>query len=240
MLGHSMEAELDDYNLHSEVKDKNSLRGRVFHKIREDILRGKYQQNEAMKELQISKELGVSRTPVREALRQLELEGLVTIIPNKGAVVSCIDDRDIADIYAIRSLIEGLCAQWAAEYITDEQLDELEEIVYLSEFHFKKGHIDQLYELDNKFHEILYEASKSKILRHVLSDFHHYVQRVRKTSLSAPDRAVKSINEHKAILEALRNNDGDAAKSLTNVHVQNTLKNVIEKRIVEVLDINEV
>ncbi len=238
--GHIAEAKrLDNYNLHSEVNDKHSLRGRVFHKIREDILKGRYQQNEAMKELQISKELGVSRTPVREALRQLELEGLVTIIPNKGAVVSGINARDIGDIFAIRTVIEGLSAQWAAENISNEQLDELEEIVYLSEYHFKKGHIDQLYELDNKFHEMLYEASNSKILRHVLSDFHHYVQRVRKTSLSAPERAEKSIQEHKAILEALRNKDGDAAKSLTNVHVENTSRNVIEKRIVEVLGIKE-
>jgi len=230
---------LDKYNLQSEVNDKYSLRGRVFHKIREDILNGRYSQNEAMKELQISKELGVSRTPVREALRQLELEGLVTIIPNKGAVVSGISAKDISDIYAIRSLIEGLSAQWAAQNITNEQLDELEEIVYLSEFHLSKGHIDQLYELDNKFHEMLYEASGSKVLRHVLSDFHHYVQRIRKSSLSAQDRARKSIGEHKAILDALRKGNSEEAESLTTVHVQNTSKNVIDKRIVEVLGIEE-
>lgn len=227
---------MESYNLQSEVHDKFSLRGRVFHKMREDILRGRYKQNEAMKELQISKELGVSRTPVREALRQLELEGLVTIIPNKGAVVTGINAKDISDIYAIRSMIEGLSAKWAASNITEEQLDELEEIVYLSEFHLKKGHIDQLYELDTRFHEMLYEASASKILRHVLSDFHHYVQRVRKTSLSSEERAVKSINEHKAILEALRKGDGEEASALTNVHVRNTSRNVIEKRIAEILD----
>lgn len=230
---------MDNFNLHNEVNDKYSLRGRVFHKIREDILRGRYRQNEAMKELQISKELGVSRTPVREALRQLELEGLVTIIPNKGAVVSGINAKDIKDIYAIRSMIEGLSAQWAAENITEEQLNELEEIVYLSEFHYKKGHIDQLYELDNKFHEMLYQASGSKILQHVLSDFHHYVQRVRKTSLSSFERAEKSILEHKAILDALRSKDTEEARRLTNIHVQNTSKNVIEKKIVEILGIEE-
>lgn len=234
-----MEANVDNYNLHNEVGDKYSLRGRVFHKIREDILRGRYKQNEAMKEIQISKELGVSRTPVREALRQLELEGLVTIIPNKGAVVAGINAKDIADIYAIRSLIEGLSAEWAASNITKSQLDELEEIVFLSEFHFNRGHIEQLYELDNKFHEILYEASQSKILRHVLSDFHHYVQRVRKTSLSSLERAEKSILEHKSILEALRNGDGPKAKHLTNTHVQNTSKNVIEKKIVEILGMDD-
>ncbi len=227
---------MENYNLQSEVHDKFSLRGRVFHKIREDILRGHYKQNEAIKEIQISKELGVSRTPVREALRQLELEGLVTIIPNKGAVVTGINAKDINDIYAIRSMIEGLSAKWAAKTITQEQLDELEEIVYLSEFHLAKGHIEQLYELDTKFHEMLYEASESKILRHVLSDFHHYVQRVRKSSLSSEERAKHSIEEHKAILEALKNRDGDLASALTNLHIRNTSNNVIEKKIAEILD----
>lgn len=227
---------MENYNLQSEVTDKYSLRGRVFHKIREDILRGHYKRDEALKEVQISIELGVSRTPVREAIRQLELEGLVTVIPNKGAVVAGIGAKDIADIYAIRSMIEGLSAKWAANNITNEQLDELEEIVYLSEFHLAKGHMDQIFELDNKFHEILYEASESKVLRHVLSDFHHYVQRVRKTSLASEERALKSINEHKAILEALRKGNGDEASALTNVHVRNTSKNVIEKKIAEIIE----
>ncbi len=230
---------MDNYNLQSEVNDKYSLRGRVFHKIREDILKGRYKQNDAIKELQISKELGVSRTPVREALRQLELEGLVTIIPNKGAVVSGINAKDIRDIYAIRSLIEGLSAEWAAENITETQLAEMEEIIFLSEFHLAKGHIDQIYELDNKFHEMLYEISSSKILRHVLSDFHHYVQRVRKSSLTSPERASKSISEHKAILEALRHHDGDQASRLTNIHVRNTSKNVMDNKIVEILGLDE-
>ncbi len=81
----------------------------------------------------------MSRTPVREALRQLELEGLVTIIPNRGAYVSGISHKDIWDIYKIRSMLEGLCARWAAEHITEEQLDQLEESLLLSEFQMKKG-----------------------------------------------------------------------------------------------------
>ena len=82
--------------------------------------------------------MGVSRTPVREALRQLELEGLVHIIPNKGAFVENVTLKDIKDIYEIRSLLEGLCARWAANNITKEQLEELEETVFLSDFHFSK------------------------------------------------------------------------------------------------------
>ena len=109
--------------------DQYSLRGRVFNKLREDILAGNYEENCELKEAAISKELGVSRTPVREALRQLELEGLVSIIPNKGAYVKGITAKDIYDIYVMRSYLEGLCARWACEHITLEQLEELEEIV---------------------------------------------------------------------------------------------------------------
>ena len=82
---------------------------------------------------------GVSRTPVREALRQLELEGLVNIIPNKGAYVTGISDKDVHDIYMIRSMLEGLCVRWATEHITQEQLEELDEIILLSEYHMDKG-----------------------------------------------------------------------------------------------------
>ena len=154
--------------------DRYSLSTKVFHTIREDILSGKYRYNEELKEKTIGDELGVSRTPVREALRQLELEGLVTIIPNKGAYVVGISKEDIKDIYEIRSRLEGLCAKWACSNITKEQLDELDENIYLSEFHAgKDGHAEQILELDNKFHEILYEASKSPVLEHTLSDFHH-------------------------------------------------------------------
>ena len=104
-----------EYDFNREVSDKYSLRGRVFHKIRNDILNGRYKEHEELKEIRIGKELGVSRTPVREALRQLELEGLVQIIPNRGAFVTGIQENDVRDIYAIRALLEGLCARWATE-----------------------------------------------------------------------------------------------------------------------------
>ena len=91
-----------------------------------------------------------------------------------------ISKEDLNDIYEIRSVMEGLCAKWAAKKATPEQIEELEEIVYLTEFHVSKGHSSQVFELDNKFHETLYQASGSKVLAGVLTDFHNYVQRVRK------------------------------------------------------------
>ncbi len=115
---------MGSYDLKQEVTDKYSLRGRVFSKIRADILSGKYKDHEELKEVAIGEELGVSRTPVREAFRQLELEGLIQIVPNKGAYVTGITAKDVQDIYMIRSLLEGLCARWATEHITKEQLEE--------------------------------------------------------------------------------------------------------------------
>lgn len=144
--------------------DNHSLSEKVFHKLQEDILSGKYAVDEELKEKTIGDELGVSRTPVREALRQLELQGLVTITPNKGAHVTGFSKEDLNDIYEIRSVMEGLCAKWAAKKATPEQIEELEEIVYLTEFHVSKGHSGQVFELDNKFHETLYQASGSKVL----------------------------------------------------------------------------
>lgn len=227
------------YDLQQEVTDKYSLRGRVFHKIREDILSGVYKQKEELKETALAQDLGVSRTPVREALRQLELEGLVSIIPNKGAYVTGISAKDISDIYNIRSLLEGLCARWAVEYITEYQLEELEEITYLFEFHAEKAHYDQLLELDNKFHEVLYEASNSKILGHMMADFHHYVQRVRKFTISSAVRSVEVNNEHKAIVAALREKNALRAEQSANIHMMNTIQNMGGYGVEHILDMSE-
>ena len=217
-----------NYDVKQEVTDKYSLRGRVFHKLREDILSGKYQENEELREVAIGEELGVSRTPVREAFSQLELEGLIQIVPNKGAYVTGITEKDVKDIYMIRSLLEGLCARWATEHITEEQLDEMEENVYLAEFHARKGHLEQLAELDNRFHEIMYEACNSKILEHQLKDFHEYVLRVRKKTLANANRGPKSNHEHSLILEAFKSGDADKAEQLANRHIINPYENMVK------------
>ena len=207
----------------------NSLSSRVFQRIRDDILKGKYKEHDELGENTIGKELGVSRTPVREALRQLELEGLVSIIPNKGAYVTGISPKDVSDIYMIRSMLEGLCARWATENIPDEQLDELDEIMLLSEFHMKReggGSAEQMADLDSRFHAVLYEASNSRILSHLLLDFHKYVQVARETSVVSEDRARKSIREHKQLLRAIRDKDADLAEQLANEHILHVILNL--------------
>ena len=212
---------MSKYDVKQEVTDKFSLRGRVFHKLREDILSGKYQEHEELKEVAIGEEMGVSRTPVREAFRQLELEGLIQIIPNKGAYVTGI------------TLLEGLCARWATEHITKEQMEEMEENVYLSKFHAQKGHLEQLAELDNRFHDILYEACDSKMLEHQLKDFHQYVLRVRKKTLASANRGPKSNEEHEQIMEAIKAGNADLAEQLAHQHMINAYDNMVKNGLNE-------
>ena len=225
---------MSSYDVKKEVTDKYSLRGRVFNKLREDILSGKYQDHEELKEVAIGEELGVSRTPVREAFRQLELEGLIQIVPNKGAYVTGITAKDVKDIYMIRSSLEGMCARLATENITEEQLEELEENVYLASFHASKGHMEQMTELDNRFHHILYEACDSKMLEKLLQDFHHYVMRIRKKTLSTKERGIASNEEHRQIMEAIKAKNPDEAQRLANMHMNNAYDNMVKNGLYDI------
>lgn len=199
----------------------HSLRAKVFYHIQNDILNGVYKPGESLTEKKLCDELGVSRTPIREAIRQLELEGLVQSIPNKGAVVTGISTKDIEEIYIIRMMIEGLAARWAAENITPEELEELKEAVDLEEFYTMKNDREHILKFDSRFHDILFKASKSKPLMHMLRTFHHYVQRARNASFESPGRAKKVLEEHKAILDAIIEGDAEKAERLTNEHVSN-------------------
>lgn len=209
------------------LENVNSLSVTVFNKLEEDILNGRYKIGESLTESKISAELGVSRTPVREAVRQLEQEGLVKIVPNKGAVVLGISSKDIEDICTIRVLIEGLAARWGAEKITDEEIKELREMIELAEYYTEKGNYHKLQKLDNEFHEKIYEVAKSKPLQFMLKTFHHYTQKARELSFETPGRAPKALNEHKAIFEAIIEKDADMAEKYMYKHIKNASKNML-------------
>ena len=212
-----------------------SLRNRVFTKLQNDILNGIYTQGESLIETKLSEELGVSRTPVREALRQLELEGLVQSIPNKGVIVQEITKKDIQDIYTIRMHIEGLAARWAAENITPEELGELKEAVELEEFYTGRDTgrdgDSRLAQFDSRFHDIIFKASKSRPLMQILSNFHHYVQKARSISINSPGRAAAALEEHRAILRAIMERDAAKAERLTTEHIRNASGNLLKQNI---------
>ncbi len=200
----------------------NSLGTRVFKQLQNDIINGEYQPGDYLTETKLSEELGVSRTPIREALKQLELEGLVKSTPGRGVVVQGISTKDIEDIYTIRMMIEGLAARWATEKITSKELEELKEILDLEEFYtLKGGNTSNLLKLDSRFHDVIFRASKSRPLMYILSTFHHYAQRARSASLETPGRAQKVFEEHKAIFKAISARDPNLAEKLTTEHAKN-------------------
>ena len=190
------------------IKDTGSLRARVFAELEHSILSGEYKAGDTMNELRLSRDLGVSRTPIREALMQLELEGLVETIQNKGAVVVGVSVQDIEDIYAIRLHIEGFASELATNRITEEELVALEKMIELQEFYIQKDDRDQIWKLDTEFHKL-----------------HNQIQRGRGLSLHAPGRAVKAVEEHRQILEAIKNRDAVKASELTTEHVRLALLN---------------
>ncbi len=217
---------MDYLNGDDEQNNILSLRGRVFMTIENDILNGKYMPGDNLNESRVAGELKVSRTPVREAIRQLELEGLVAYIPNKGAIVKGMSSEDIRDIYDIRIKIEGLAAKRAAANMTPAQLKELQEVVEFEEFYTNKGDTEQILKLDTRFHEIIFKASGSRLLNRTLTSFHHYIQRARNLSLMDKERAKKALKEHMAIMKAIEKKDREKAESLMAQHILNASENI--------------
>lgn len=209
------------------MSEVNYLLGqKIFQRIRQDIIRGKYGKDEELKELLIAAEMGVSRTPVREALRQLEREELVTIIPNKGTYVVGVTVQDMKDIYEIRFALEGLCARRAAENAFPEQLEALEEILYLTEYHIKKEHGQQIVELSGKFHEILYEAGGSRMMTRILKSYYLYLEQARRVLFTIPGSIGKAAEEHRQIVEAVKARDGEKAEQAVKHHIAGTIKQI--------------
>lgn len=212
-------------DLFDQKKENKSLTTIIFEKVREDILNDVYVDGEKIVEAKLAEELGVSRTPVREALKQLELDGLVESIPNRGVIVKGITEQDIADIYTIRIAIEGIAANWSVRRISDEEIAALKEVYELMEFYTARGDADKTFELNTKFHEIIYKATRSRYMEHVLKDFQMFIKSTRSKSLKSEGRLEEALGEHKAVLEAFLTHDPDAAVSAVLAHVNNSRRN---------------
>lgn len=206
----------------TDRRSQESLRSKVFNSILDDILSGKLKPGETLIESKLAEEFGVSRTPIREALKQLELEGLVVSLPNRRVTVKGISEKDIDDIYVIRKRIEGLAARWATENISEEQLEELRNIVELGEFYTNKGDWEKIEELDGKFHDIIFEASNSKPLRFILSNFHQFIRKAREESLKVEGRIGKTHEEHSSILKAIEAGDANDAEKAIIEHIKSS------------------
>ncbi len=208
-------------------KGNASLEIKVYDELQEGILSGAYKKGEALTELSLCDRLGVSRTPIRGALGRLSEEGLVNLVPNRGAVVVGITKEDIIDIYRIRMRLEGLASAMAAEKITEEKKKALVENIELSEFYMQKNDTEHSKELDTLFHKTIYEASGSRTIEKILSDLHRNTKGYRKVSLTMPGRLEKSAKEHREILNAILSGNAAEADRLTSLHVEAALANML-------------
>jgi DNA-binding GntR family transcriptional regulator len=197
------------------------LRELVFESLREAIISGQLRPGERLMEIQLAEEMGVSRTPVREAIRKLELEGLVVMIPRKGAYVAGLSLKDIVDVFEIRGALEGLAAELAAERITDNELEELERYLVKIADDIEKGDLDKVVATDTEFHSILYQASRNQRLSQIISNLREQIQRFRTTSLSYPGRMKTALEEHRKIVEAISARDCELAFKLAQEHIEN-------------------
>ena len=205
-----------------------SLEEQVTATLESEILTGKLASGTALTEQSLSVRLGVSRTPIRAALHTLAEEGLINLIPNRGAVVVGVTREDLIDIYKIRMRLEGLASALAAERISPEEIGTLRESVELAEFYISKNDTEHLKELDTQFHAIIYRASGNRMLNKTLSELHRNITSYRKMSLAVPGRLEKSVGEHREILAAIEAKDTERADKLTSEHVAAALENMLK------------
>ena len=206
-----------------------SIADQIFEQLEREILSGKYPRSTVLSELGLSKELGVSRTPVREAIRRLEQEDILEEC-GKGMVVVGITPEDMQDMFEIRLAVEGEAARRAAQLITDDRLHALREILDLQRFYSEKGgenSSDQIKNMDSQFHEIVYSACGSRPYIRTLLPLHKRMMKLRKASVSKHSRAMQSLEEHEAIYEALRKHDPDAAEEAVLTHTRNARERMI-------------
>lgn len=205
-----------------------SLADQVFEKLESDIIAGVYPRGEVLTELKLVENLGVSRTPIREALRRLEQERLIEDTA-KGSVVLGITVDDLIDIMEIRQSIEGLAAYYATKNITPEELDQLRQINELQDFYYEKKDIERLRQMDDRFHVAIYEISKRNVICDTLKPLHRKTQRYRRQSIGNDQRLAKSISEHKAIFNAISEGNAALAQQLITQHIENAKNHMIER-----------
>lgn len=197
------------------------LRDVVFHTLREAILRGDLQPGERLMELQLAAQLGVSRTPIREAIRMLEQEGLAVTIPRKGAEVAKMTLKGMEDVLEIRGALDELASQLACERITAEQLDRLARRKKDFEISLKTGDIKLIAEADVNFHDVIYEATGNPKLVSLLNNLREQIYRYRMEYIKKAENHPILIREHEAIYAALKNRDQAAAMLSIREHVAN-------------------
>lgn len=204
------------------------IRDVVFNSLREAILTGKVLPGERLMEKHLADQIGVSRTPIRESLRRLELEGLVEITPRKGATVSAISEKDIHDVLEIRAALESLGAKQACLNMTDENFEKIKKAAD----EFEKTYMEPDYKLvaekDVAFHDEIFKASGNEKLIHIINNLRDQIYRFRVEYLRSKKYRKSIAEEHQELLKALEEKDAELASEIANKHIENQEKAVVQ------------
>ena len=204
------------------------LREAVCETLREAIRKGILEPGERLMEVQLAEELGISRTPVREAIRKLEQEGYVIMMPRRGTYVSDISTNDVKEIFEIRSALESLATGLAARRIEPEELETLQNLLVEIEGYINKNDIEKIVETDIKFHGLLYKVSRNERLVNIINNLKEQLARFRTLSMSYPGRLQETLEEHSEMVEAIANGDVSAARDAAEHHMERAEKTLLK------------
>ncbi|NBH60369.1 GntR family transcriptional regulator [Anaerotruncus sp. 80] len=204
-----------------------SLANQVYDRLEYNILSGTYAPGEIISETRLSEELGVSRTPIREAMAKLAHEKLIKDSP-QGTVVVGVTENDVKDLFEVKRRIEIIATRRAAENISEEGLAALKENVEQQEFFAQKGDVIKVRDLDTEFHDILYRECGSVTFETILSPIHHKMMKFRRLSLEKSHRIVASVAEHKSLYNAIADKDGDKIETIMLLHIDHAYNNIME------------
>ncbi len=213
--------------LHLEMNEYLPLRDVVFQTLRQAILRGEIQPGERLMEIHLAQKLGVSRTPVREAIRMLELEGLVMTIPRRGAVVAEITVSDLEDVLEVRLALEELAVQIVCKKLTQEQLDEMKALAAGFRRTLDGDDVGECAQADMAFHEAIYNATGNKRLVQILNNLREQMYRYRMEYLKDKSSHRILVEEHAEILQALEARDEQRALEATRQHIARQREHII-------------
>ena len=219
------------YSLHVKrlvIKTSRTIRRKIYDFLREQLLSGEIQPYQHLIEAKIARDIGTSRTPVREALHSLELEGLIESIPRVGYVVRSISEQEVEEICEIRAAIEQLAARWAMEKAREKLVRELVENIFISEEKLANGDARAFVELDAQFHEIISNLSGSRRLLEMAQTLRRHMLRYRIQSIYLPDNVLRAIAGHKEILKAIESADTEGVKQAIRNHLQQSKRDVLK------------
>lgn len=204
------------------------LRDVVFNTLRQAILKGELKPGERLMEIALAERLGVSRTPIREAMRKLELEGLVVMIPRRGAQVANITEKDLNDVLEVRIALENMAIEKACKRMTEEEMEKLWQAAKEFEHTMAEGNLVRLAEADVAFHEIIYQASDNCRLIQVLNNLREQIYRYRVEYLKEEEIRNVLIKEHEQLYNAVKDRDVKRAQEISFEHIENQRKAIIQ------------